>query len=100
MRNLLALKNSGKMHYQINFHEDVKGDLKKIGQPWLSRIMIAIHKKLSTEPEIFGIPLRKSLRNYRKLRIGDYRVIFKIKVNTVEVFAIGHRSTVYKDLLR
>ena len=50
------------------------------------------------QPEIYGKPLRSSLKGYRNLRIGDYRIIFRIEEKAVKVFAILHRSIVYKDI--
>lgn len=48
-----------------------------------------------TRPEVYGRPLRRSLKGYRKLRVGEYRIILKIKDNKVKIFVIQHRSTVY-----
>ena len=59
------------------------------------RIKGAIEQKLVTAPETFGVPLRRSLRGYRKLRVGDYRVVFRVSAATVYVLAIMHRSGVY-----
>ena len=56
----------------------------------------AIEAKLAVAPEKFGKPLRQSLRGYRKLRVGDHRIIFRIDANTVFILAILHRSVVYK----
>jgi mRNA interferase RelE/StbE len=39
--------------------------------------------------------LRKTLKGYWKLRVGDYRVVFKIKGNEIVVLAILHRKDVY-----
>ena len=63
----------------------------------LRRIRRAIEEKLTTHPEVFGKPLRRSLRGYRRLRVGDYRVIFRIENTTVKIFLIAHRAFVYED---
>ncbi len=63
----------------------------------IRRIKAAIEEKLITHPDVFGKPLRRSLKGYRKLRVGDYRVIFRIERQTVKILAIGHRSVVYED---
>lgn len=85
------------MHYEIKYDNRVRSDVRKIGKSWLLRIMDSINTKLTTEPEKFGKPLRKSLKNYRRLRVGAHRVIFKIEDKTVKIIAIGHRSGVYKN---
>lgn len=64
-----------------------------------TRIKSAIERKLMTSPEIFGVPLRQSLHGYRKLRVGDYRVIFSLDEKRVTILAILHRSQVYQKIL-
>jgi len=46
------------------------------------------------------LPLRGNLSGFYKLRVGDYRVIYKLFRNEklLLVYALGHRSTVYRDL--
>jgi mRNA-degrading endonuclease RelE of RelBE toxin-antitoxin system len=50
-----------------------------------------------THPLEFGKPLRYSLKGTRRLRVGDYRVIFIIEKDAVLVVKIGHRRDVYVD---
>jgi len=59
--------------------------------------MDAIEEKLAVAPEIFGKPLRYSMKGYRSLRVGDYRVIYRIAGMTVRIARIAHRSTAYGD---
>lgn len=82
--------------YSTIYHEDVaRKDIPFLSPIWKKKIRDAIETKLSTSPEVFGIPLRNTLKGYRKLRVGDYRVIFRIESTTVKIFAIGHRSGIY-----
>jgi mRNA interferase RelE/StbE len=82
--------------YEIEYHFLVdKIDIPKIPSIWLRKILIAIDEKLTTNPDLYGKPLRRSLVNYRKLRVGDYRVIFKISGKKVKIFIIEHRKNVY-----
>ncbi len=82
--------------YEILYSDEVvKEDIPKLGKPWKSKIEKAIESKLMTRPEVYGKPLRRSLKNYQKLRVGDYRVIFRIEERTVKIFVIKHRSVVY-----
>jgi mRNA interferase RelE/StbE len=74
----------------------VKEDTQRLSSADKLRVKEAIEEKLTSEPEAFGKPLRRSLKGYRKLRVGDYRVIFRIEKQTVKVFYIGHRSTIYQ----
>ncbi len=83
--------------FKIVYHElVVKEDIPWLGAPNKARVKKAIEGKLSSAPEVFGKPLRRSLKGYRKLRVGDFRVIFRIEGQTVKVLIIGHRSIVYK----
>lgn len=85
--------------YEIIYHMSVvREDIPKLSTSWKEHVRIAIEKKLTTSPDIFGKPLRQSLRGYRSLRVGEYRVIFKIKGSTVMVLLIEHRSVVYEQV--
>ena len=85
------------MIYRIDYHElVVKEDIPKLSGANKLRIKKSIEDKLVTDPEVFGKPLRRSLKNYRSLRVGDYRVIFRIEEARVKIFIIQHRSVVYK----
>ena len=77
------------MRYTITYHEHVVSeDIPKLSDAWKKKIQNAIEKKVMVSPEIFGKPLRRSLTGYRKLRVGDYRVIFRIEKKLIKVFAI------------
>ena len=85
--------------FKILYHHlVVHDDISKLSTVWKKNIKKAIETKLTTKPDLYGKPLRRSLRNYRKLRVGDYRIIFRIEDNTVKVFAIQHRSVIYSTI--
>ena len=89
------------MSFEIRYHEDVfREDIPKLSKEWQSNIKKTIEEKLTHQPEVFGKPLRHSLKGYRKLRVGDYRIIFRIEGIIVKVLAIQHRSVVYKKALK
>ena len=89
------------MSFTFQYHTlVVEKDIPALPKRERSRIQKAIGEKLTTRPEVFGKPLRRSLRGYRRLRIGEYRVIFRIDEDQVKIFAIGHRSTVYEEYVR
>lgn len=75
----------------------VQEDIPHLGNSWRERVRKAIEDKLTTTPDFFGKPLRRSLKGYRKLRVGDYRVVFRIQGNQVVILAILHRSVVYSE---
>ena len=81
------------MSWIIIYHRDVEDDLESISPTAAHRIMRAIDTKLTKPPVQFGAPLSGNLANFRKLRIGDYRVVYQAveaKV-TVYVLAVGPR---------
>ena len=82
--------------FEIQYHDAVVSeDLPRIDSLWRNKIQLAIESRLMTRPEVYGKTLRRSLKNYRKLRVGDYRVIFRIEEHKVQIFVIQHRSRVY-----
>jgi len=84
------------MSYKIFYDEIVvKSDIPKINKREKKNIKKAIDEKLVNHPEIYGKPLRTSLSGFRKLRVGDYRIIFEISKKKVIIFVIGHRKNVY-----
>ena len=82
----------------VYHHKVVSDDIPKLSASWKIKIREAIEKKLVTHPDLYGKPLRRSLKGYHKLRVGDYRVIFRIEEKTVKILIIGHRSIVYKEI--
>jgi len=82
----------------------LKEDFRKIDKPDQQKFIKTIRKKLTSEPEIFGSPLRADLKGLWKLRVGPYRVIYEIKKKEVLVYVIkvGFRrdEEVYKEILK
>lgn len=82
--------------FDIVYHSQVvEYDIPKLASSWRQKIRTTIEQRLSTDPAFYGKPLRRSLKGYRKLRIGDYRVIFTVEGQTVKILMIAHRSIVY-----
>ena len=85
------------MALKFKYHPDVKrSDLPKIDVKNRDMIKRAIEVRLATQPETYGKPLRKTLKGYWKLRVGDYRIVFKVSSNSILIFGIIHRKEVYK----
>lgn len=80
--------------YRIEYLDSIKEDLAGISKSSKDQIRKAIEKKLTANPIEFGKPLQYSLKGLRRLRVGDYRVIFKIeeKDKTVLIVKIADRS--------
>jgi mRNA interferase RelE/StbE len=87
------------MSYKLFLRPEViEKDLPKIDSANKQRISQAIKQKLTDQPKIFGKPLRWPLAGLYKLRVGDWRVIFEIKKETVNIIAVKHRSKAYDNL--
>ena len=86
------------MPFTLHYHPAVRADdLLLIDQRTKDRIRKAIEERLQTAPHDYGEPLRKSLKGYWKLRVGDYRVVFKVIDSGVWILGIRHRKSVYRD---
>ncbi len=87
------------MSFEIKYHPDVKNvDIPLIDLRTKKRIKNAIETRLITAPHQYGEPLRKTLKGYWKLRVGDYRVIFKIVKSEIWILGIIHRKNVYEKI--
>jgi len=85
------------MTYTLKYHPDIKNtDLPKIDTKNRNMIKKAIEELLARHPEIYGKLLQRTLKSYWKLRVGDYRVIFKVSGTSVFIFGIIHRKEAYR----
>lgn len=90
---------SGNKSYQIEYLTSVvKEDIPILPNAIKTTIKKAIEERLMVDPVGFGKPLRYSLKGHRRLRIGDYRVVYRIHIKNkiVIVIAIKHRKEVYE----
>ena len=87
------------MAFKLIYHQDVKKiDLAKIDSKRKTIIKRAIEKRLITHPEMYSKPLQRTLKGYWKLRVGDYRIVFKISANEVHILGIIHRKEIYQQV--
>ncbi|MFH1504150.1 MAG: type II toxin-antitoxin system RelE/ParE family toxin [Candidatus Omnitrophota bacterium] len=87
------------MSYHLYYHPDIKKeDLPDIPKNIQERIRRAIEQRLSIEPIKYGEPLKRGLQGYRKLRVGDYRVVYRVDKERVIILKIGHRKEVYNRM--
>jgi mRNA interferase RelE/StbE len=85
--------------FELRYHPDVKAiDIPQLDAKLKTRIRRAIETRLTSEPQRYGAPLRKTLHGYWKLRVGDYRIVFKIVGPEVWVLGIIHRKKAYEAI--
>jgi len=85
------------VNYRIEYLESVvRDDIPRLSNTNKKQIKAVIEKKLRTHPIEFGKPLRYSLKGARRLRVGDYRVIYRIEPSDrVLMVKIGHQREIY-----
>ena len=87
------------MNYTLFYHPKVgKEDIPALSITARHRIKKAIEGRLLSQPEKYGKPLRYTLKNLWSLRVGDYRVIYKINAPKIWILKIGHRKEVYEHI--
>ena len=84
------------INYQIIYQDHViKSHIPALSTKVKSLIKKAIEERLMVDPITFGKPLRYSLKGHRRLRVSDYRVVYRIENKSVIVIAIKHRKHIY-----
>lgn len=80
--------------YEISYARGVKKDFRSIDRGATIRIITAI-QSLAINPR--GVK-KLTGRDYHRIRIGDYRVIYSIEDSrlVVLVVEVGHRKKVYR----
>ena len=83
------------MGYEVILPERVADNLKRIEKRYRDQLYVAL-KGLEDRP-LLGKKLWGQYKNYRSLRVGDYRIIYQIKASelVVLVIKIGNRQGVY-----
>ena len=85
------------MAYQIKIKRSATKEIAGLAKRDQRRVVAAI-EALASDPRPAGVrKLTDSDDSYR-LRVGDYRVVYKIADNVLVVFVIrvGHRKEVYR----
>ena len=83
------------MAFDIAYKKSVGKDLARLGKTEARRILDKIDKELPARADSYPA-LKGQFSGLRKLRVGDYRVIFAILGAQVLVLRIGHRREVHE----
>ena len=62
---------------------------------YLAELQRHLKSGQATEPTYYGEPLRHRYKGYWKLRVGDYRVVYRVVGQEVWVYRVDHRKDVY-----
>lgn len=85
------------MTAKILFHPKVERNLKTLPKNIRERFFKTV-SNLATNP-ILGIPLKGEFEGSRKIRLGDYRIVYQFnpKTKIVIVYRVESRQKVYKS---
>ncbi|GAB3452172.1 type II toxin-antitoxin system RelE/ParE family toxin [Streptomonospora sediminis] len=83
--------------YRTSFTVEARADLRKIARDQAIAILRKL-TELESDPFAFGTTALVGIPGHRRLRVGDYRVIYRVDRGhlVVVVVHVDHRSTVYE----
>ncbi|PAU95206.1 plasmid stabilization protein [Aliifodinibius salipaludis] len=83
--------------FNLLFTNKAYKEVKKLDQDVQRQIIDAAEDLLRDPRPQNSRQLRGELSNYRRLRTGDYRVIYQIKDKELEIVVVraGHRKDIY-----
>jgi len=90
----------GNKPFDIEYLDTVmEEDIPVLPKTMRSRIKSAIETRLAVDPVGLGKPLRYSFIGHRRIRVGDYRIVYRIDMqkHIVIIVLIKHRKDVYDD---
>ncbi len=83
--------------YQIYLHRDAEKTLLKFPKDKINKIS-SIIDRLSENP-ILGVKMHGRLSHLRKIKVGDYRIIYKVLEDRliIEIIEIASRGNIFYD---
>jgi len=84
--------------WSLDFTLEAKADLEKLDKNLRRRVSEKLDWLLENFDNIIPSPLGGKWRGFFKLRVGDWRVIYKVKwdKNRIIVYVIDRRDKIYK----
>lgn len=85
--------------WSLRFHDDAEHELASLDRPVAERIAEKLRWLSDNADEVRHLPLRFPLTGLYKLRVGDWRVLYRLlnDERVVFVVSLGHRSEVYEE---
>lgn len=74
----------------------VREDIPSLNRGMKKRVKTAIANRLTKAPQDYGKPLRGELKFSWSLRVGDYRVVYRLEQKRVKIIQIAHRKDAYE----
>ena len=84
------------MAFDIRYKKSVERDLKRLDKTEAGKILDKIEEELSQRADAYPV-LKGEFAGLRKLRVGDYRVIYALMESDCLILRIGHRREIYRS---
>lgn len=83
-----------KSPFELRYTPDVAADIKALDGSVRNQLRKVLEKKLSRDPEGYGLPLRGSLAGFWKHQFGNHRIVYRIypQHRLVAVCSVGARK--------
>lgn len=85
------------MAYRVNISATAQRQFRRLSKEVQDRLRPVI-RALADEPHPSGVVKLKGFRDQYRIRVGDYRVIYRVENDKLVVLVtnIGHRREVYR----
>jgi len=82
--------------YNIQYKKSVEKDLARLGKAEAKQVLDKIEKELTTHPDRYPT-LKGPFAGMRKMRMGDYRIIYVVLDKDVVILRVGNRREIHKQ---
>ncbi len=86
------------MSWSSRILPEAKRDIEKLDRPIQRRIFERLWWLINSFDQITPLSLTADFRGFLKLRVGDWRVVYEVKMDEQEIVihAVDHRDKIYK----
>ena len=81
---------------EIAWTKDAVDDLGKLDRPIRKRILTRISWFAAHFEQIIPEPLSGDFAGTYKFRVGDWRIIYRLRNERILILGVGHRREIYK----
>lgn len=82
---------------KVEWVEEAAKDLRRLDNEVARRVLDKISWYAANFNQIVPEPLTGGLRGTYKMRVGDFRVVYKREGANIVILAVAHRKDVYKS---
>jgi len=83
--------------FKLEIKKSVEKDLRQLPAELLDRILEKI-EALKIEPFPTQSIKLSGVENYHRLRVGDYRVVYRVEKHVITIYHVRHRREVYRSV--